>query len=109
MHLCPTVQRVQQTIHNIWTGSATSAILETDDARSLPTSTPKFDGPFAEPKMNEIWQVLASQMQDSYESYMGNIQMGLCKIYLIAIIGSFLRNYNAQYIRLGCAKNTNKV
>eukprot|EP00961_Rhodomonas_salina_P073800 991773-Rhodomonas_salina.1 len=65
-----TVEKVNQTILNLWCGVQTTAAM----AAVVPTEQsggsaepPLLSGPFSYEHCNEIWKVLASQMLEGYE------------------------------------------
>eukprot|EP00961_Rhodomonas_salina_P029449 396960-Rhodomonas_salina.2 len=65
-----TVDKVNQTIMNLWCGAPTSAAMEqpTQDAMGGGSAEPtKVNGPFSDECRNEIWKVLASQMLEGYK------------------------------------------
>lgn len=65
-----TVDKVNQTIMNLWCGAPTSAAMAqpTQDAMGGGSAEPpKVSGPFSDERSNEIWKVLASQMLEGYE------------------------------------------
>jgi hypothetical protein len=59
------VEKVQQSLYNIWTGASSSTEFEMGEQAT--TSTSNSDGPFDDPQKNQVWRVLASQMMASYD------------------------------------------
>eukprot|EP00961_Rhodomonas_salina_P285432 3857073-Rhodomonas_salina.2 len=67
-----TVEKVKQTLLNLWRRVPTSAVLpdpdENEDVESGGSSTPDAPtGQFSDEQRNEIWRVLALQMLEGYE------------------------------------------
>ena len=59
------VEKVQQSLYNIWTGGSSSTEFEMGEQAT--TSTSNSDGPFDDPQKNQVWRVLASQMMALYD------------------------------------------
>eukprot|EP00961_Rhodomonas_salina_P297976 3937680-Rhodomonas_salina.1 len=66
------VEKVNQTILNLWTGVPTSAAMaaprDVEESTEGSAEPQKVDGPFSYARRNEIWRVLASQMIEGYKA-----------------------------------------